>query len=124
MVFLDNLACICELLVTKDHQVPKVDWISKKRLEMRKLNDHHLMEVVNDAAYLSVSYDETSLHSRKLGCLGLTNEKGQYMSASYNLVLGTRGEELAFDMFEAIDKLTLADDNGITLATHIRKNIV
>ena len=121
---LDALACVCDLLVTPKHKVPETDWFVKKRLEMRQLNDEQLLNYVNNAQYLTLSYDETSLHSKKLGCLGLTDHAGQYTSVSFKLVLGTRGTQLASDMFQAIDDLTIVDSSEVTLATLIRKKLV
>ena len=121
---LDCLAVVCEMLVTDKHRVPNVDWFSKLRLEMRTLNDEQLTSFVRDSEYLTASYDETSMHARKLGCLGLTNQVGQYMSVSFQLSLGRTGVDLAQEMFEAIDKLALVDAGDVSLATMIRQKLV
>ena len=121
---LDALAFVCDLIVTDDHRVPNSDWFVKKRLDLKSLNDDQLMSFVNDANYLTVSYDETSMHAHKIGCLGLTNHLGEYMAASFELVVGRKGVDLAADMYNAIDKLKSVDDSGVTLATLIRQKIV
>ena len=121
---LDALAYVCDLLLTEDHRVPNSDWFVKKRLELKSLNDRQLISFVNDSDYLTVSFDETSMHANKIGCLGLTNHLGEYMAASFDLVMGRKGVELAADMFNAIDKMTTVDENGVTLATLIRRKVV
>lgn len=88
---LDALAFVCELLTSDDDRVPNADWFVKKRLELKALNDAQLLAFVKSATFLSASYDETSLHSKKIGCLGLTNEQGEYMAAGFDLVLGRTG---------------------------------
>ena len=120
---LDALAFVCELLTSDDDRVPNADWFVKKRLELKALNDAQLLAFVKSATFLSASYDETSLHSKKIGCLGLTNEQGEYMAAGFDLVLGRTGVEIAGDMSNIIDKLTMTDDNEVSLATLIRQKL-
>ena len=121
---LDIVAYSCELLVTPEHSVPKADWFCKLRNELQPLNDRQLLNFCQNAEYLCVSFDETSLRKKKPGCLGLTDQTGSFMAVSFNDTIGNNSVQVSQAMWEAIDSLSMTNSRGISLATLIRRKLV
>ena len=94
------------------------------RTELRVLNNQQLLGFVQQAGHLCMSFDETSMRKKKPGCLGLHDDKGNFMAVSFDDTHGRTGPDLCQSMWKAIEDLTMTDRNGTTLATLILRKLV
>ena len=121
--FCDALANLCDLLPDETtYAVPKSNWFVNQRTDLKKLLDYQCLSFVDDAEYLCLQFDETSLHGRKPGSLLLANERGESTIIGIETILGRTGQALAEDMWRMLmkcDTKTGAKHNDVPLSTLI-----
>ena len=122
--FCDALSEVCDMLPDeKNYAVPKSNWFVTQRTDLRKLLAYQCLSFVDDAAYLTLQFDETSLHGRKPGSLLVANEHGDSIVIGIETILGRTGEDLAEDMWTMLMNLTTLNVDDVPLSELILRKL-
>ena len=124
-------------MLDDDCDVPRPDWVRKikstkfyhlkvrkQREELEVLSNKQAIAFVQQSQYVTLGWDQTSLHNEKPGCFGLTDNHGEFHALCSEITLSRNAEELATEMMSFLDGLTAKDSNGVTLGTLIRRKAV
>ena len=121
---LSNVALHCDLIDDDLSRLPNIDWFRKQRTEMVELAQRQMIDFVSQSSYIVLSFDETSIHQEKTASFGCTNDLGEFLCLVYFKSLANTGVALAEEMWVEINKLTIKDDQGVSLSTLIRRKTV
>lgn len=96
---LEILACHYEELLNRNNEersTPSLTYITRMRSSLETLNEIQIREFIQKAESLILATDGSpSLNARNINCVGLYNEKGNYIAASIEFTEAKTGRQLA-----------------------------